>query len=598
MDPSLSQTITINISCKGLTSTDFMSKSDPYATLHMNNKSNSSSTSWIDLGRTETIRNNHEPKFVHDFNITYQFEEVQECLITIYDDDNGRSADDMLGKATFVLSTLMGSRGQKIRIPLRNSSGHIAGETIVSASTPNVGDNTTNINDILFVVFGCRNLDKKDIGLFSSSDPYFILEKCDANSNPLDEDSWIPLYKSETIKKNLNPQWKEFSIPVYKLQSGKLRIAIWDWDSSSDHDVIGYVNPITLSDIVTLQKKGLNVVHPPTKSKYQGSKYTSSGLFDIVSVRVQKGDPTFVEYLRSGLQIGLSVAVDFTGSNGSPDTPGTLHYGHGRTAVSPYMAAIRAVGKIVLDYDSDKLVPSFGFGARPYAGADVSHCFPLNGNEKNPSALGVEGILESYASTFDRGVVLSGPTHFAPVIRQVTSLTRNTVFSSSSLSYCILLLITDGAINDLQETIDAIVDASLNCPLSIIIVGVGNADFSSMQALDADVQPLTSSRGVQCKRDIVQFVPFNKFGGNSMLLAKETLAELPNQIVQWFWKQNGQAPTQSIHVEDHHASLVDVEISVAPVVGKKASVTAPPPISGGGGGGLGEIGRSLLQTAL
>ena len=57
--------------------------------------------------------------------------------------------------------------------------------------------------------------------------------------------------------------------------------------------------------------------------------------------------------------------------------------------------------------------------------------------------------------------------------------------------YNILLIITDGVINDMQKTIDEIVRGS-KLPLSIIIVGVGAADFESMDQLDADETPLYS----------------------------------------------------------------------------------------------------------
>jgi len=53
------------------------------------------------------------------------------------------------------------------------------------------------------------------------------------------------------------------------------------------------------------------------------------------------------------------------------------------------------------------------------------------------------------------------------------------------------MIITDGIINDMQKTIDEIVRGS-GLPLSIIIVGVGNEDFSSMETLDADEEPLYS----------------------------------------------------------------------------------------------------------
>jgi hypothetical protein len=74
---------------------------------------------------------------------------------------------------------------------------------------------------------------------------------------------------------------------------------------------------------------------------------------------------------------------------------------------------------------------------------------------------------------------------------------------------------------------------STTLPLSIIIVGVGNADFTNMEALDGD-HGLFDSHGRKAERDIVQFVPFREVQYNPDLLAKQLLAELPNQVVQYF----------------------------------------------------------------
>ena len=46
---------------------------------------------------------------------------------------------------------------------------------------------------------------------------------------------------------------------------------------------------------------------------------------------------------------------------------------------------------------------------------------------------------------------------------------------------------------DLQQTVNQIVAAS-GLPLSIIIVGVGAADFTTMEQLDADKEPLWSDQ--------------------------------------------------------------------------------------------------------
>ena len=72
-----------------------------------------------------------------------------------------------------------------------------------------------------------------------------------------------------------------------------------------------------------------------------------------------------------------------------------------------------------------------------------------------------------------------------------------------------MLILTDGAILDMPATKSEIVNLS-HLPVSIIIVGVGSADFQKMEALDGDGQVLRDDRGVACARDIVQFVEFNK----------------------------------------------------------------------------------------
>lgn len=62
----------------------------------------------------------------------------------------------------------------------------------------------------------------------------------------------------------------------------------------------------------------------------------------------------------------------------------------------------------------------------------------------------------------------------------------------------------------MADTREAIVRASY-LPMSIIIVGVGNADFTDMQILDGDDGVLRSPKGEPVLRDIVQFVPFREF---------------------------------------------------------------------------------------
>lgn len=85
--------------------------------------------------------------------------------------------------------------------------------------------------------------------------------------------------------------------------------------------------------------------------------------------------------------------------------------------------------------------------------------------------------------------------------------------------YHVLLILTDGVIHDMRETIDVIVEAS-TMPLSIVIIGIGEANFGNMEILDADEFVLTDSKTNEAARDIVQFVKFREFSHNTGLLAE------------------------------------------------------------------------------
>jgi hypothetical protein len=233
--------------------------------------------------------------------------------------------------------------------------------------------------------------------------------------------------------------------------------------------------------------------------------------------------PTFIDYITGGLQLNLITAIDFTASNGSPASPTSLHY-IAQGALNQYETCIQSVGSIVCPYDSDQQFAVYGFGGE--FNGQTSHCFPLTCDYRQPHVQGLEGIMGVYRQALGR-VVLSGPTLFTPVVTAATQLANDSW--ASSHTYTILMIITDGCINDMQDTIDAIVTAS-NTALSIIIVGVGRANFDAMVALDGDEDGLRSRTGTLAARDIVQFVPFSQGQGNQVGLAAEVLAEIPSQV--------------------------------------------------------------------
>lgn len=183
-----------------------------------------------------------------------------------------------------------------------------------------------------------------------------------------------------------------------------------------------------------------------------------------------------------------------------------------------------------------------GFGARLPPSGQVSHQFPLNGNQSHPYCSGVEEILGYYRNTL-RQVQLFGPTNFTPCINNIIAIAEQ---FQDGKHYFVLLIITDGIISDMHQTKRAIINAS-RLPISIIIVGVGKANFEAMNELDSDDVCLKVD-GRFAERDIVQFVPMNRFLSrkgpyiNSQAdLAKEVLAEIPEQLTG-FMKSHGYRP--------------------------------------------------------
>lgn len=100
-----------------------------------------------------------------------------------------------------------------------------------------------------------------------------------------------------------------------------------------------------------------------------------------------------MDYYTNGMDMAMVVCIDFTASNGILNAPSSKHY-FTPTQPSMYERALHEVCSIVLDYDKDKLVPVFGFGAKVNlpnfnSGGMVHHCFPLNGSTDNPNAFQV-----------------------------------------------------------------------------------------------------------------------------------------------------------------------------------------------------------------
>eukprot|EP00066_Takifugu_rubripes_P001801 XP_003963250.1 PREDICTED: copine-5-like [Takifugu rubripes] len=539
----------ITVSCRNLLDRDTFSKSDPLVVLYTQGVE---CKQWREFGRTEVIDNTLNPDFVRKFILDYFFEEKQNLRFDVYDVDS-KSPDlakhDFLGQVHCTLGEIVGSPASRLEKSLGGGSfsindqrggpygavsaggipGRKCGTIILSA------EELGNCRDCATMQFCANKLDKKDF--FGKSDPFMVFYR----SN--EDGTFTICHKTEVMKNTLNPVWQAFSIPVRALCNGDyertIKVEIYDWDRDGSHDFIG---EFTTSYKELCRGQGQSNVYEVmnAKKKLKKKRYINSGTVSLLSFSVES-EHTFLDYIKGGTQIHFTVAIDFTASNGNPSQSTSLHYMN-PYQMNAYAMALKAVGEIIQDYDSDKMFPALGFGAKLPPDGRVSHEFPLNGNTENPYCNGMEGILEAYHQSL-KTVQLYGPTNFSPVVNHVA---RYAAAMQDGSQYFVLLIITDGVISDMAQTKEAIVNAA-KLPMSIIIVGVGQAEFDAMVELDGDDIRI-SSRGKMAERDIVQFVPFRDYmdrTGNHVLsmarLAKDVLAEIPDQLISYM-KSRGIKP--------------------------------------------------------
>jgi len=335
--------------------------------------------------------------------------------------------------------------------------------------------------------------------------------------NPEDKISYIitsnynkTIYESESISSS--GQFRDIKIPLYLLKNGFV-ISFLDCFQES----LSYKNENPQQFCQTSNNEYIGIINGNKKINIINNSYIYK-------------NPSFLDYIKNGVRIKLSIGIDYTESNLVPSDPNSLHY-LGEN-MNDYEQAIQACGMICAYYDYNQQFPVYGFGAFINGRPQANMCFNINFKD-NPEIYTINNVLNEYRNSFNF-IRLAGPTNFSPLIQNVVDKIKR---ENNPIQYHILLILTDGIINDLQQTIDILVEGSF-LPLSVIIIGIGEDDFHEMVVLDGDKNPITSSKGVVRKRDLVQFVKFNKFKNNPTKLAEEVLEEVPKQVIDYYAMKN------------------------------------------------------------
>ncbi|XP_027947144.1 copine-2 isoform X7 [Callorhinus ursinus] len=299
---------------------------------------------------------------------------------------------------------------------------------------------------------------------------------------PGDDGKWMLVHRTEVIKYTLDPVWKPFTVPLVSLCDGDVEkpIQVMCYDYDNDGGHDFIGEFQTSVSQMCEARDGVPLE------------------FECINPKKQRKKKN---YKNSGIIILRSCEINRDYS--------FLDY---------ILGGCQLMFTVGIDFTASN--------GNPLDPSSLHYINPMGTNEYLSAIWAVGQIIQDY----DRSPMSLPSTSTPP--------------TPSAQQYFILLIITDGVISDMEETRHAVVQAS-KLPMSIIIVGVGNADFAAMEFLDGDSRTLRSHTGEEAARDIVQFVPFREFRNAAKeTLAKAVLAELPQQVVQYF-KHKNLPPTHS-----------------------------------------------------
>lgn len=446
--------VELRFSCQNLPDLDVISKSDPQIIVFLRQilptqPGMTVRESLIEVGRTEVIKDNLNPRFAKPIIMDYHFESVQSLRIVCVDVDSPSlplHEHDFLGFVDTTLGNVVAS-GQAGKFERKFTMSAPPGLHVKPAIPKAVAKPGTLIVQVEELdVAGAKQsvtlrlrgskLDKKDF--FGKSDPYLVISKA------RNDGTFVVVHKTEIIKNTLDPVWAPFKLKLDLLCGGDvnrmLRFECYDWDQTGNNDLIG----IFQAPLAAIKAGAQLALIEPKKQAKKGKSYTNSGLIVVDDVQFTK-EYSFLDYISSGTEIELVVSIDFTQSNGDPNHPSSLHYrnpDHRRP--NEYQRAIASIGSVLEPYDHDNRFLAYGYGSKLRDGT-VSHFFPLAGSS-GAEVVGVQGLLEAYNKSLYENQ-LWGPTNFAPTINSVAQWVRQTMVTGERVlrKYAILLIITDGA---------------------------------------------------------------------------------------------------------------------------------------------------------
>ncbi|KAJ9464398.1 Protein BONZAI 3 [Diplonema papillatum] len=574
--------IELSLSCVRLPDKDKFSKSDPFVICFSYMEGNEEDKTLI--GRTETVFNNLEPSFITP--IMCSFEDMhngKQLLFEVYHERvPERDYYDQVFMGDFRVSLqqimtqkeLVGdlvnnrtadAKALGIGLAIDKAAAMAAG-TLHFASgavdlvmngaaqhkyTPQIhicAEHARNVQEKVIIEMRSSHVDRPRLrfGVKAAIANYFVrvsrvqgrrmMPVAQTNVNR-------KFFTKDQLSKGINPSWKPIHTKTFRLCNNDfhrpLLFQLFDYNfvDSSKPRLIGQ-GRATLAALTSGAVKSVPLIN----ERLAGNEgYVNSG--DLVFDKAQLlTSYSFLDYVKRGFEISCSMAIDFSSSNGArTSSKKSLHFIDPVDPIKNPNAYCRAIGticKVVGRYATDQMFPCFGFGA--VLDGKVHHSFPMSLDKNAVEIQGEMALKRAYVRCVE-SLVPCEPTCLAPVLRlSMERAKEKERHNPTKPSYQLLVIFTDGTIDDYTEAADVLVEASA-APMSVLIVGLGDGDrevsgdngFRKVRDLArSDLRSVITGRSL--RRGVANFVAWNDFKSSPTHdFARAALALVPKHFLSW-----------------------------------------------------------------
>ena len=247
----------------------------------------------------------------------------------------------------------------------------------------------------------------------------------------------------------------------------------------------------------------------------------------------RKNFHSLLDYLERDLHLSTTLFIDFSeiGENN------THHKMDNNETI--FEKLMNNFIDILVPYDEGSFFRIYGFGFQEkekFKGDYEPYMFPINKKVGSPS-ITINEIKKCYEGFLNSIEFGKQKTDIDLIIKKFNDIVKEDIDEYDINEFNILLLFSNCDIFDENAFVkDLIVSSSL--PISIVIIGLGKGPFTKLENVEQQFLTLKDDEGNKPQRKCLRFVSFNKNSKNFQNTAKNSLSNIPEEMVEYLGIKN------------------------------------------------------------